>query len=335
MNKSKNNYNYYILRYSGVVLLIVLWEILPRIGVFNPQFIPSFSTVIAQIYVLWLKNNLITNIMVTLWRVLVGLMIAAVIAVPIGLVLGGWFNRAADLLDPLLRIFGQVNPFSLLPAFILFFGMGEITKLVIIAWTSIWPILYNTISGAKSTDKLLIKTAASMKISNWQLFKKVLVPSAAPSIFAGLRVGTEMSFFIVIAAEMISSNAGLGWLFHNAAMNNQIPRMYSAGLFIIILGVLLNRFLVYFQNKIFFWKNTGYNFSFIKLKKSHSKFSKGQIAALALVTVIIIGIGSIEVSYSNTPNFNSGFINSMDEKQMNMEHDSKSNSDHMHMDMKK
>lgn len=335
MNKSKSNYNYYILRYSGVVLLIVLWEILPRIGVFNPQFIPAFSTVIAQIYVLWLKNNLITNIMVTLWRVLVGLMIAAVIAVPLGLVLGGWFNRAADLLDPLFRIFGQVNPFSLLPAFILFFGMGEITKLAVIAWTSIWPILYNTVSGAKSTDKLLIKTAVSMKISNWQLFKKVLVPSAAPSIFAGLRVGTEMSFFIVIAAEMISSNAGLGWLFHNASMNNQIPRMYSAGLFIIILGVLLNRFLVYFQNKIFFWKDTGYNFSFIKLKKLKSKFSKRQVIALALVTVIIIGIGSIEVSYSNNPNFNSGFMNKMDEDQMNMEHDNKSNSDHMHMDMKK
>ncbi|WP_446899735.1 ABC transporter permease [Clostridium sp. LBM24168] len=320
MNKLKNNYNYYILRYSGVILLLVLWEILPKIGIFNAQFIPPFSTVVEQIYVLWLKNNLITNIMVSLWRILLGLIIAAIIAIPLGLILGGWFNRAADLLDTLFRIFGQVNPFSLLPAFILFFGMGEITKLAVITWTSIWPILYNTISGAKSTDKLLIKTAVSMKISNWQLFRKVLVPSAAPSIFAGLRVGTEMSFFIVIAAEMISSNAGLGWLFHNAAMNNQIPRMYSAGLFIVILGVLLNRFLIYFQNKIFFWKKVSHNFSFIKLKKSNTKFSKRQIAVLALVTVIIIGIGSVEVSYSNTSDFSNRFSNKNDSNHMHMDH---------------
>ncbi|WP_279146082.1 ABC transporter permease [Clostridium tyrobutyricum] len=332
MSKTKKFWTYYILRYSGVAVLLILWELLPEIGAFNPQFIPSFSTVLGQIHVLWFNNALFTNIMVSLWRVVVGLIIASIIAVPLGLILGGWFNRAADLMDPLFRILGQVNPFSLLPAFILFFGTGEITKLAVITWTSIWPILYNTIQGAKSVDKLLIKTAISMKASNWQLFKKIMIPSAEPSIFAGLRVGAEMSFFIVIAAEMISSNAGLGWLFHNASMNNQIPRMYSAGLFIIILGVLLNRFLIYVQNKIFFWKEAGQNSSFIKFRKLKTKFRKRQIVALIVVVIVILGIGSYEVNYSNTSEFNNRFSNSnaAGHMEMNMK-DEDNSSEHMNM----
>ncbi len=111
MSKTKKFWTYYILRYSGVAVLLILWELLPAIGAFNPQFIPSFSTVLGQIHVLWFNNALFTNIMVSLWRVALGLIIASIIAVPLGLILGGWFNRAADLMDPLFRILGQVNPF--------------------------------------------------------------------------------------------------------------------------------------------------------------------------------------------------------------------------------
>ncbi|MFL0196745.1 ABC transporter permease [Clostridium sp. WILCCON 0269] len=342
MSRTTRNYSYYIWRYSGVVVLLCLWEILPKIGFFNPQFIPPLSRVLGQIYILWFNNALFTNIMVSLWRVLLGLIIASIIAIPIGLLLGGWFSEIADLMDPLFRIFGQVNPFSLLPMFILFFGIGETAKLAVVAWVCIWPILYNTILGARSVDKLLIKAARSMKISNWQLFKKVILPSAEPSIFAGLRVGTEMSFFMLIAAEMIGASAGLGWLFHNSAMNNQIPRMYSAGLFIVALGFLLNRFLIYIQNKLFFWKETEHGFSFAKWKKVNTKFHKNQIAILAILAVAIIGIGSYEVNYANTTEFSSRFSNSNAEghmdmkgnmKNMNMEEDNKKSSEHM--DMKK
>lgn len=336
MSKSKRNYSYYIWRYSGVALLLVLWEILPRIGVFNPQFIPSFSTVVGQIYILWFNNALFTNIMVSLWRVILGLIIASVISIPIGLLLGGWFNDTADLFDPLFRILGQVNPFSLLSVFILFFGMGEATKLAVVAWVCIWPLLYNTILGAKSADKLLIKAARSMNVSNWQLFKKVILPSAEPSIFAGLRVGAEMSFFMLIAAEMISSNAGLGWLFHNSSMNNQIPRLYLSGLFIVALGVALNRFLIYLQNKLFFWKEREHGFSFIKWKKENKKFNKVQLTILTAFIILLITVGTYQVNYSNTTEFSNRYSNSnaeghMDMKGMNMDNSTGNNSDHMNM----
>lgn len=320
MIRTKEKYNYYILRYSGVVVLLFLWEILSRLNIFNSQFIPPFSKVLAQIYVLWFNNALFTNIMVSLWRVILGLAIAAVIAIPLGFILGGWFSDTAELMDPLFRILGQVNPFSLMPIFILFFGMGETAKLAVIAWVCIWPILYNTILGAKSADKLILKTSKSMNLSNWQLFRKILLPSAEPSIFAGLRVGAEMSFFMLIAAEMISASAGLGWLFHNASMNNQIPRMYSAGLFIVFLGIMLNKFLIYLQNKLFFWKETNQGSTFKKFKNSNNGFRKIQVIVLAVFIVFIIGIGSYQVNYANTTEFSSRYSNSNVPGHMDMEH---------------
>lgn len=347
MSETKINYSYYIWRYSGVALFLILWEFFSRVGVLNPQFIPPFSKILGQIYILWFNNALFTNIMVSLWRVLLGLIIASIIAIPLGFLLGGWFSDIADWMDPLFRIFGQVNPFSLMPIFILFFGMGETAKLAVVAWVCIWPVLYNTILGARSADKLIIKTAVSMNVSNWQLFRKVLLPSAEPSIFAGLRVGAEMSFFMLIAAEMIGASAGLGWLFHNSSMNNQIPRMYSAGLFIVFFGVILNRSLIYVQNKLFFWKEAEHGFSFSKVNKSSTKFGKFQISALTILIILIIGIGSYEVNYANTVEFSSKYSNSnapghMDHMDMNNKKDSnntnttntdnKTNSDHMNMD---
>lgn len=347
MSKMVKNYNYYILRYSGVILFLVLWQILPMTRIVNPQFIPPLSTVLVQVYNLWVYNFLFTSIMVSVWRVILGLIIASAIAIPLGFLLGGWFNDIADIMDPLFRIFGQVNPFSLTPIFILFFGMGETAKLAVVAWVCVWPILYNTILGVRNVDSVLLKTAFSMKVSNWQLFKKVLLPAAAPSIFAGLRVGVEMSFFMLIAVEMLGANAGLGVVYHTSAMNNQISRMYAAGIFVVILGVALNRSLIYIQTKLFFWKEPEHIFSFAKWKRTSSKFGKVQIRILTIIVIIIIGIGSYEVQFSNSQSFTSRYDNlnnPMNMKGMDMEKDNKNNSntmdtkhnmnttDHMNMD---
>jgi NitT/TauT family transport system permease protein len=333
MSKTERNYSYYILRYSGVILFLALWQILPMIGIVNSQFIPPLSEVLVQVYSLWVYNALFTSIMVSLWRVVIGLIIASIIAIPVGFILGGWFNNFADVLDPLFRIFGQVNPVSLMPIFILFFGMGEIAKLAVVAWVCLWPVLYNTILGAKSVDKLLIKTAFSMKVSNWQMFKKVLLPASEPFIFAGLRVGVEMAFFMLIAVEMLGASAGLGVIYHTSAMNNQIPRMYAAGIFVVVLGVALNRSLIYIQNKLFFWKEPDRIFSFAKWKKESTKFGRVQIKILTIIIVIIIGIGSYEVHFSNSSDFTGRYNTitdhmNMKDMNMDMENDNKNNSSH-------
>jgi NitT/TauT family transport system permease protein len=323
----KNYFQYYILRYSGVILILVLWQILPEVGLLDSQFIPPFSEVVVQLCELTLKSELMVHVAVSLWRVIMGLIIAAAAAIPLGLLLGGWLTRAADIVNPLFRIFSQVNPFSLMPIFILFFGIGEAAKLAVVAWVCLWPILYNTVSGVRRLDPVLIKTAMSMNTSKFEMLKKVVIPGAAPSIFLGLRIGVEMSFFMLISAEMIGATAGVGWLFHNSAMNNQIPRMYAAGVCIVILGIVLNRFLIYSQNKLFFWKGSTHVFSFAAWKKNVSGFSKIQLLFVVVVVSAVIAVGSYAAHVSKVSDINSN--SSVQMKHMQMD---KKEHDHMNMD---
>jgi len=321
-----NSYiQYYILRYLGVAIFLLLWEVFPKVGVLDSQFVPPLSKVLEQVYNLWFHNGLFIHIMVSLWRVLIGLSIAIVISVPLGFLLGGWFTGIADIFDPLFRILSQVNPFSLMPIFILFFGIGEGAKLAVVTWVCIWPLLYNTISGVRRVDPILIKTALSMKINNLDMARKVLLPGAKPSIFLGLRLGVEMSFFMLIAAEMIGATAGVGWLFHNSAMNNQIPRMYAAGICIVILGIILNRFLIYIQNKVFFWKESTHIFSFAKWKNVVTKFKKAEIVTIVLSLIVIIGVGTYQVKLTQYSDSGGNF-------HMDMNKDTKNMKEHMNMD---
>jgi NitT/TauT family transport system permease protein len=244
-----------------------------------------------------LQADLFMHIMVSLWRTLSGLFIAFIIAIPAGFLLGRYFTYAARVMDPLLRVFGQVNPFSVMPVFMLFFGIGEEAKLAVVAWVCIWPLLFHTINGARSVDPVQVKTARAMGVSEEELFRKVILPSSMLGIFNGLRIGVEMSFFMLIAAEMIGASAGLGWLVHNMAMNYQIARMYSAGLVIVLLGMALNYILKDLQERLFFWKESQDFFGKAVIKiplKRDKMIGKGLLVFYAALFVFIIAAGSIE-----------------------------------------
>ncbi len=288
-----------LLRSSGLVIFFLLWEFAPRLGWVDTQFVPPFSTVFHTIHHLWLDGSLITHLVVSLWRALLGLLIAVIIALPLGFLLGGWLTGLAQTLNPLFRLLGQVNPFSLMPVFILFFGIGEGAKLAIVAWVCLWPVLFHTITGVQTIDPLLLKSALAMGISRPDLFTKVLLPGAAPTIFVGLRLGAGLAFFMLIAAEMLGASAGLGWLLHNAGAVFQIPRIYAAGFFIILMRIVVNRVLLYLEKGIFIWKESSPVFM---AGTDTGKVSKLTRRELALATVILVGIlfyGGIEVEKVN------------------------------------
>jgi NitT/TauT family transport system permease protein len=172
--------------------------------------------------------------------------------------LGGWFKTIEELLDPLLQVLSQVNPFSIFPVFILLFGIGEVAKIAIIFWVCIWPILTNTISGVKSTDPLLVKSARSMGASKWVLFWKVVLPAASPALFAGIKMGAVISFFMLIAAEMIGASAGLGWLVLNSEVNYQISRLFAATVTIALLGLLVTNLLSRLEKRLISWREDSF-----------------------------------------------------------------------------
>ncbi|MDR3171532.1 MAG: ABC transporter permease [Treponema sp.] len=245
---------YYYRKSIAVILFLVLWEIAPQIGLVDRTFIPTLSEIFSMMWKLLYEGKLLIHIVVSLRRAALGFFIAILIALPLGFMLGGWFKRFEEYLNPLLTVLSKINPFSMFPIFILFFGIGELTKVVIILWVCVWPILFGTINGVRSIDPVLVKAALAMGTSKLSLFWKVVLPGASPSIFAGIKQGAGSSFFMLIAAEMIGSTAGLGFIVLNAQINFQIPRLFVAVVIIAILGLLINYLIETVEKKALSWK---------------------------------------------------------------------------------
>ncbi|MDF2571874.1 MAG: ssuC 10, partial [Sporomusa sp.] len=240
-------------RFLAIGLFLLLWEIAPRIGLADPVFLPPFSKVFAALCNLIASGELFKHLAVSLRRSIIGFSLGMMISIPLGLTIG-WFKKFETFIDPLLQTFRQTSTLALFPVFILLFGIGEISKVAIIFWGVQWAILLNTIAGVKNVDPLLIKAARSMGTSSLKIFIKVVIPASIPSIFTGIRLSATTSILILIAAEMIGANAGLGFLLYDAEVKYQIPTMYAAILTMSMLGLMLNYLLVAIEKRVTSWK---------------------------------------------------------------------------------
>ncbi len=237
----------------GIVLFLLLWEALPRLGIVNPGYLSPPSAVVAAIFDLAANGQLTKHLEASLLRSLAGLALAIVFGVGLGLLMG-WFARLESILDPLLQLFRQTSALALFPVFILFLGIGEGSKIAIIFWACFWPILLSTISGVKQVDTLLINSALSMGANRRFLFLKIVLPSASPSIFTGVRLAGAYCITALVAAEMIGAHSGLGFLTLNSQEVFQIPSMYAGILLLALVGLALNFLLALLERRFTRWR---------------------------------------------------------------------------------
>jgi NitT/TauT family transport system permease protein len=242
-------------RSAAILALLAIWELSPRLGLVDATFLPPFSDVIEAWWQLLLSGDLTSHLGASISRSLSGFVLANLIFIPVGLLIG-WYKRLAELLNPLLEVFRNTAALALLPVFILILGIGETSKIAIVIYASSWPILLNTISGVKNVDPLLIKSARSMGLSPFRLFQKVILPASIPTIFTGVRLAGASSILVLVAAEMVGAKAGLGYLINYAQFNFQIPNMYAGIITISALGLLFNWVLVSLERYFTAWKHS-------------------------------------------------------------------------------
>jgi len=242
----------------AMVALALLWEVAPRAGWINALFFPPLSQVLATLWDMIVSGQLAENVGISLQRAAIGFSLAVVVAVPLGLLMGRYavFEKASDFLVQTLR---NTSQFALLPVFILILGIGEASKVAVTFYAAVFFVLINTIVGVKSVDPLLIKAARSMGTSDWDLFKKVILPSAVPSIVAGARLGVKTSLFSVIAAEMLAAQSGIGYLIQQSSLMLETDKMYAGILTLTIIGLVLNYLLVAGERRATRWRATGEN----------------------------------------------------------------------------
>ncbi len=240
-------------RFLLVIVFFAVWEALPRLGIVDQAFLPTFSDTIKTLIDLLVSGKLFEHIGISLQRSITGFGLAVLVAIPLGLLMG-WYTKFERYTDLLIQSLRNTSTLALLPLFILFLGIGEASKIAIIFYGTTWHLLINTITGVKNIDPIYIKAAKSMGVSDIELFRKVILPASIPSIVAGARLGAKTALLLVIAAEMIGAKSGLGFFIQNAQYNFRIPEMYASILTLVILGLLVNYLLVWFEKKATSWK---------------------------------------------------------------------------------
>lgn len=240
-------------RSIAIVTLLAVWEILPRLHLVEPAFLPPLSEVLATGWQLVLSGELLSHVNASLSRSLLGFALAIASGIPLGLLMG-WYKGFERTVSPLLEALRNTASLALLPVFILLLGIGEASKISLIVYACSWPILLNTLSGVRNVDPLLIKFGRTMGLSPYQLFRKVILPAAVPTIFVGIRLAGATSLVVLVAAEMIGAKAGLGYLIIYSQYNFQIPHMYLGIITITGIGLLFNSLLQHIEARFTSWK---------------------------------------------------------------------------------
>jgi NitT/TauT family transport system permease protein len=233
--------------------LLAVWEIVPRLGLTDPTFLPPFSEVMGAGWQLAQSGELYDDVAASLLRALSGFLISVVLVVPLGLAVG-WYGRLGDLLNQIIEICRNTAPLALLPVFILLLGIGETSKITMVVYSCAWPLFLNTIAAVKQVDPLLIKSARTMGATPQQLFRKVILPASLPTIFVGIRLASASAMLVLVASEMVGAKAGLGYLIIYSQYSFLIPQMYFGILGITVIGLTFNAVLEALERHFMRWK---------------------------------------------------------------------------------
>lgn len=191
---------------------------------------------------LFLTANATGNIVPSVERILMGLAISVVIAVPLGITLGR-SPVITGFLDPLLQFARAIPVVTAAPVFLALFSLGTQMEVATIVAGTVWPLLLNTIDGARSVDPLHLQTAAAFRLSAGERLTRVIIPSALPKIFTGLRLSVSLSLILMVFSELIGSSDGIGYEMLNASNAFDLPEFWATLALLAILGYLMNAIL--------------------------------------------------------------------------------------------
>ena len=244
------------LAFIAIATLLAVWWALTASGLVGKVLLPGPMEVVSAFYRSLTDGSLAKHVGVSLLRVLEGFLLALFLAVPVG-VLMGTFATARGLVDPLVELLRPIPPIAMIPLAILWFGIGELSKVLIIAYGAFFPILINTIAGFQEVDRTHIRAAQTLGASRFHIFRDVVLRSAYPFIVVGARLGMGMAFIVLVAAELIASEAGLGYLINDGRYNFRTEQIFLGMACIGVLGFLLNKALLELERHLLKWKYVG------------------------------------------------------------------------------
>jgi len=230
---------------SGIIswaVLIAIWSIVSLF--YEESFFPSPLETFKGLKEIVLNGKLAEDILISVQRVLIGWSRALLIGIPIGLLIGR-FRIVNWFVEPFINFFRFVPAIGFLTLFLMWFGVGEESKLILITYASIFPIIINTIYGVNTIDSVKYHAAESLGASSLQSFLTVTVPGSVPSILTGARLGLSAAIISIVGAEMLAANSGLGYLVYTSRLYYRTDYIFVGIVTLGILGFSADKFIRY------------------------------------------------------------------------------------------
>jgi ABC-type nitrate/sulfonate/bicarbonate transport system permease component len=243
------------LRLSVLIGLLVAWQLVAT-AVDDPVSWPAFSDVIARFWHSWVTDPdaWTRSLLPSLARLLAGWLGAVVIGVALGTALG-LSARARDYVDPTVQFLRSIPPPALLPLFIVLLGIGDAMKVTMILFGVVWPILLNTVDGVSSVDALHRETARVYRLPFREELRHVLLPAAAPKIFAGLRISLSIAVILMVISEMVATVNGVGFELVQAQRSFRSLDVWATIVLLGVIGYALNAILATVQARVLGWQD--------------------------------------------------------------------------------
>ena len=234
------------------VMLLIIWEVASRAQWVPQWFLPIPTQVLKTLWTMAASGELFRHTAISMSRALGGYSTATVVGISLGLLIA-WSTMIEDFFDPIIELIRPLSTFALIPIFFLWFGIGNVSKVMIIFKACFFPIVLNTIAGIKGVDKKLIQAARSLGANERQVWLQVLLPSALPMIITGLRISTAISMMALVGVEMLASDSGLGFLVIDAQRTFDTERVFAGIIVLSVLGFSLDRLARKIQRRLLSW----------------------------------------------------------------------------------
>ena len=241
----------------GAFLLLWAWgAAFTELGLFMPGPVEVVRAIGAGIVGTVGKHSIMVHVGYSLMRVLAGFLIGSAVGIVCGLLMG-WYPVAEAIINPIFRIIRPIPPIAWIPISIIWFGLGENAKIFLIFLASFSNTTLNSMAGAKSVDPEIVNASRMLGASERQIFTTIVLPASVPSIFAGLQVAISSSWATVLAAEMVRSSEGLGWMIVAGMNNNDMVQILSGIVMIGVVGFILALFMRKAEDVLCRWNKSG------------------------------------------------------------------------------
>ncbi|WP_151737453.1 ABC transporter permease ['Paenibacillus yunnanensis' Narsing Rao et al. 2020] len=235
--------------------VIAIWQLAGSAGWVSAEFLPAPLSIAAAFTELAVHGGLAHHLGVSFGRAGIGFLIGAVLGLLLG-TLTGLFRRAEYMLDPGVQVLRLVPHLAIAPLIILWFGFGEVSKIVIIMSGSFFPLYVNTFMGIRGVDNKLFEVARVLGFSPWQRLRRLVLPAALPGILLGLRLSMAVAWIGLVVAELIGSQSGVGFLINEAKQNSNTPVIFVGIIIFAVVGKLIDSLFRMIERKALHWRDS-------------------------------------------------------------------------------